>query len=205
MAQSSCRQLCAFLSKISAKQPEIQKIIAGARKPESTDVNLHKMRLTKFICTKLPTFPSRKISCFLLDHDRDEEPDYAGISHLHFTKTLLQAPNLIITPISETVAATQSFLDVSCVQMPIFQHGNLNLCWRLSRCSDQENMWQIKHKELPVLRIRRDQNVYGAAATIKGGHGRFGSTQKPLYAQGGLNGGAACCWRWFLSLTQKIV
>ena len=40
----------------------------------------------------------------------------------------------------ETVAAIQSIFDVSCAQVPIFQHRNLNLCWRLSRCLDQANM-----------------------------------------------------------------
>jgi len=74
-----------------------KKFNAGAQRPESTDVSLYGMSLSKFLCTKLPTFPSRKISGFLLDHDRDEELNYAGISHLHFTKTLLQAQSLIIT------------------------------------------------------------------------------------------------------------
>lgn len=52
------------------------------------------------------------------------------------------------------------------MQVPIFQHGNADLCWRLSRCLDQANIQQMKHKELPVLRTCQDRNLYGAAATI---------------------------------------
>ena len=32
-----------------------------------------------------------------LDHGRDEEPDYAGISYLHFTKPLLKAQGPTLT------------------------------------------------------------------------------------------------------------
>jgi len=41
---------------------------------------------------------------------------------------------------NETVAAIQSFFEVFGLQVPIFQDGNLNPCWRLSRCLGQEDM-----------------------------------------------------------------
>jgi hypothetical protein len=40
----------------------------------------------------------------------------------------------------ETVARIQSIFDVFWLLVPIFQHGNVNLCWRLSRCLDRANM-----------------------------------------------------------------
>jgi len=40
----------------------------------------------------------------------------------------------------ETVATIQSFFNVFWFKMPIFQHRNINLCWRLSKCLDQVNM-----------------------------------------------------------------
>jgi len=48
--------------------------------------------------------------------------------------------NSIINNFLETVATIQSFFDVSCVQVPISQHRDLNLCWRLSRCLDRANI-----------------------------------------------------------------
>jgi len=46
----------------------------------------------------------------------------------------------VILNLFETVVALQSSFDVSCAQMPILHHRNVNLCWRLSRCLDQVNM-----------------------------------------------------------------
>ena len=74
----------------------------------------------------------------------------------------------IIAVFLETVAAIQSIFDVFCLLVPILQHRNVNICWRLSRCLDQVNIQQMKHKGLHVSKICQNQNLYGAAATING-------------------------------------
>jgi hypothetical protein len=75
---------------------------------------------------------------------------------------------LTLSNIKETVAAMQSIFDVFGLLMPIFQHKNVNLCWRLSRWLCQANMQQIKHKGLPMSKIYQNQNLSGEAATTNG-------------------------------------
>ncbi|MFC1604522.1 hypothetical protein ACFL5F_05790 [Planctomycetota bacterium] len=57
----------------------------------------------------MPTFPSREISGFLLNHDRDEEPDYVGISHILYTEILLQEREKLLR--DEYVTTRQTVVD----------------------------------------------------------------------------------------------